>query len=165
VAILAADGFNHDELMAVQDALKQAGASCKIVSMYRGMLKGHNGKEVEVDKNYVATASVLFDALYVPGGARASRRSRPTATRSTLSTRPSSTARRSPPAAKAWSCSPPRASRASLADQRAPGDVVSDKGVVTAGSKADRKPSPSPSSTRSRMHRHWDREEKMHVPA
>jgi len=68
VAILAENGFNYDELMTIKEALKDAGASSKIVSMYRGMIKAGNGKEIEVDNNYVSTSSILFDAVYVPGG-------------------------------------------------------------------------------------------------
>ncbi len=70
IAILLAEGYDHAQLMAVKQALSDAGASTKIVSKHQGMLRSSDGQEVEVDKSYETTASVLFDALYVPGGAR-----------------------------------------------------------------------------------------------
>ncbi|OEC88911.1 MULTISPECIES: catalase [Methanobacterium] len=68
VAILAENGFNYDELVNVKDALKDAGANSEIISMYLGMIKADNGQEIEVDRNYISTASTQFDAVYVPGG-------------------------------------------------------------------------------------------------
>ena len=46
VAILAENGFNYDELMKVKETLKDAGANSEIISLYRGMIKAGNGKEV-----------------------------------------------------------------------------------------------------------------------
>jgi catalase len=68
VAILAEDGFDYNALTSVKDALKAAGAQAKIVSKNLGMIKSADGQEVEVDKSYPTTASVLFDAVFVPGG-------------------------------------------------------------------------------------------------
>lgn len=68
VAVLLADGFNHQEFMAVKQALKDKGAHAKVVAMFKGMLKSSDGQEVEVDKSHITTASLMFDAIYVPGG-------------------------------------------------------------------------------------------------
>lgn len=68
VAILAENGFNYDELIKVKNALNDAGANSEIISMYRGTIRADNRKEIEVDKNYISTASTQFDAVYVPGG-------------------------------------------------------------------------------------------------
>jgi catalase len=38
------------------------------VSMLLGKLRSWDGNMVEVDKSHVTTASVLFDAIYIPGG-------------------------------------------------------------------------------------------------
>jgi catalase len=38
-----------------------------VISKFLGKLQGEGG-EVEVDKSHVTTASVLFDAVYIPGG-------------------------------------------------------------------------------------------------
>ena len=68
IAILAADGFDHSQLLAMQRALKAAGASAKIVSQFGGMIRSADGQEIEVDKPFVTTASIMYDAVYVPGG-------------------------------------------------------------------------------------------------
>jgi catalase len=67
VAVLAADGFDHRSYERTKDALEQAGARVGVVSKFLGTLTGEGG-ETKVDKSYVTTASVLFDAVFVPGG-------------------------------------------------------------------------------------------------
>jgi len=67
VAILAAEGFDHAALQEVKQALESQGARTMIVSKFLGTLQGEGG-EVKVDKSHVTTASVLFDAVFVPGG-------------------------------------------------------------------------------------------------
>lgn len=68
VAILAADGFNADELMPIKTKLQQAGAQSEVVSKFGGMLRSADGEEVEVDKMFVAAGSIMYDAVFVPGG-------------------------------------------------------------------------------------------------
>jgi catalase len=53
----------------------------------------------------------------------------------------------------------------SLAEQNQRGSITSDKGVVTAWGKADLKQFAKSFIDAIAAHRHWDREEKMHVPA
>jgi catalase len=68
VAILAAAGYDHDQLMAVQNALEEAGATTKIVSKFLGDLPSNNSTSAKVDKTYLTTASVEYDAIFIPGG-------------------------------------------------------------------------------------------------
>ena len=68
IAIIAADGYDHKDVSQVMHALKGAGAHADIISKYRGMLKSSSGEKLEVDKNYLTAASVMYDAVYVPGG-------------------------------------------------------------------------------------------------
>lgn len=68
IAFLLADGFDDEQVSKVKQALMDKGAKVKIVSKFRGTLKGKNGKEVEVDKNHVTTASIMYDAIFIPGG-------------------------------------------------------------------------------------------------
>ncbi len=70
IAILAADGFNGDQLMGIKEALKAEGAIPMIVSKLGGKIKSTDGKEVEVERTLLTSASVMFDAVYVPGGAQ-----------------------------------------------------------------------------------------------
>ncbi len=68
VAILAADGVDADRLMAVKSALMEKGAMCDVIARNKGMLAGAQDGEVMVDKNYVTTASIMYDAVFVAGG-------------------------------------------------------------------------------------------------
>jgi catalase len=68
VAILMENGFNYYEVMQVMDSLKQAGLHCEIVSKYQGMLTSVEGPQLEVNKNYASTGSIMYDAVYVTGG-------------------------------------------------------------------------------------------------
>ncbi|AKD04526.1 catalase [Pontibacter korlensis] len=68
VAILLEDGFDCNELVQVRQALMDAGAQVKIVSKFLGMRKASNGEEVKVDKSHITTASIMYDALYIPDG-------------------------------------------------------------------------------------------------
>ena len=69
IAILAADGVDETGLTTVRKALVKAGAQSKIISPRGGTLKGNNGGEIKIDHSLLTTSSVLFDAVYVPGGA------------------------------------------------------------------------------------------------
>jgi len=68
VAILAADGADIASVKKVKMALEEAGASGHIIAPHLGTLKGANGDEVMINFSFLTTSSVLFDAVYVPGG-------------------------------------------------------------------------------------------------
>jgi catalase len=68
VAILAANGVNEKTLNAVKSQLKSQGARGEIISPKLGIITGQNKSTITVDKTLFNTASVLFDAVYVPGG-------------------------------------------------------------------------------------------------
>ncbi len=70
VAILAVDGVNVDQIMAIKQALTAAGAQSQIVSKFMGTIKSSEGRELAVDKTFLTAASVMFDAVYLPGGAQ-----------------------------------------------------------------------------------------------
>ena len=63
VAILAADGVDAAQVEAVQAALMAEGAMGEVVGTHLGMLG-----TVEAKKTFANTASVLYDAVFVPGG-------------------------------------------------------------------------------------------------
>ncbi len=69
VAVLAADGFEDEHVIALQAALVAAGATAELVSPVLGMITGARGKKLEVDKTFKNAASVFYDAVFVPGGA------------------------------------------------------------------------------------------------
>ncbi len=68
VAILLEEGFNFNETMQVMDVLKKERVHTEIVSKNLGMLKSKEGQELNVGKNYFTTASIMYDAVYIPGG-------------------------------------------------------------------------------------------------
>jgi catalase len=68
VAILAADGYEHAEVMAVKSALMDAGAQAEVVSKSLGSLQSSNSESLKVDKSYLTTASIMYDAVFIPGG-------------------------------------------------------------------------------------------------
>ena len=67
VAVLLADGYDHASLAPVLEQIEGAGAKPMVVSTRLGSLYGDGG-EMEVDKTFSTAASVVFDAVLVPGG-------------------------------------------------------------------------------------------------
>ena len=71
VAVLVAAGVNRKEVEAVQAALAARGAEAKLIAKHGGSVQDGSGGQIDVDQMFVAAASVLFDAIYIPGGAGA----------------------------------------------------------------------------------------------
>lgn len=69
VAILAADGVDGNQIAAIEGALTAAHVATEIVSKFGGSVQSASGGEITVDRTFLTTASVLYDAIYVPGGA------------------------------------------------------------------------------------------------
>jgi catalase len=68
VAILAAEGVDGAAVSKMKQALAAAGAQAKVVAPQLGSLKSANGGRVHIDFSLLTAGSVLFDAVYVPGG-------------------------------------------------------------------------------------------------
>lgn len=166
VAILATDGFDHSALMAVKSSLLDNGAMSEVVSKDLGTIRSADGQEIEVDKNYLTTSSVMYDAVFVPGG------------------------QQSIEALKTHGdaihfineafrhCKPIAASgdgvelfrEANLVDidfarPGATGEVISDKGVITTYNTSDPAALVRPFIEAIAQHRHWARQMKERVPA
>ncbi len=69
VAILAADGVNIADIETVGKMLQSQGAKVAVLSSHLGRLSGTNGGSLAVDYRIIAEPSVLWDAVFVPGGA------------------------------------------------------------------------------------------------
>ena len=67
IAILVADGVDADEVVTLQNALREAGAVPWVVSSRIGPVKAANGKALSVDGSFENSAAVLFDAMVLPG--------------------------------------------------------------------------------------------------
>lgn len=67
VAILANDGANAQEITTMQKSIEGAGGMTKVVALHHGSIKCGD-KDIPVDESILTAASVLFDAVYLPGG-------------------------------------------------------------------------------------------------
>ena len=68
IAFLVADGFDAGDVKTMKNALEKQGANVKIIGLKSKGVKDADGKEMKVDHALRTTASVLWDAVYVPGG-------------------------------------------------------------------------------------------------
>ncbi len=68
VAFLVADGFDANDVKRMKNALEKQGATAKIIGLKSKSVTAADGTEMTVDHALRTVASVLFDAVYVPGG-------------------------------------------------------------------------------------------------
>ncbi len=68
IAFLVADGFDDASVLDMKKALMTAGALPVTVAPRLGVLTGAGGEEGKADFSFLTASSVLFDAVYVPGG-------------------------------------------------------------------------------------------------
>lgn len=69
VAILACDGVNAENLMVVKEAILAEGGLVDVISPRFGFISGdRNDRPIPVSKSLLTSASVFYDAVYVPGG-------------------------------------------------------------------------------------------------
>ena len=68
VAFLCSEGVDGAAVNAMKAELIKAGATIKIIAPHLGTIKASDGSEVKVNQSFLIAASVLFDAVYIPGG-------------------------------------------------------------------------------------------------
>ena len=68
VAILAAEGVDGAQLRVLKQSLSLLGIGAEVVSKFGGEIQSGDGDTIEVDQTFLTTTSVLYDAVYVPGG-------------------------------------------------------------------------------------------------
>ncbi len=165
VAILLEDGFNYDEVMAVKQALQNEGAQAKIVSKVFKKLKSTSGEEIEVDKSHVTTGSIMFDAVYVPGGMASVEAMKKQGealhflNEAFKHCKTIGASREGVDLINATSLTGVHVA------EEATADIVSEKGVVTARAAASIEDFATSFVAAIKKHRHWEREEKAMVPA
>jgi len=69
IAILIADGIDEKAVNTMKHALTAQGASIKLIAPKLGTIQGIYGGSLKADQSFLTAASVLFDAVYIPGGA------------------------------------------------------------------------------------------------
>ncbi|GIH73673.1 catalase [Planobispora longispora] len=73
IAILVADGVDADQVKTAQTALTSMGALCDVLGPRGGAVRGSDDTPVPVTHALTTMASVLYDAVLVPGGQEAAR--------------------------------------------------------------------------------------------
>lgn len=68
IAVLVADGFSMKNFKKMNEALQNEGAIVKLIGIHGGIVSCDTNMEHTVDHSIMTTESVLFDALYIPGG-------------------------------------------------------------------------------------------------
>ncbi|GAA3446241.1 catalase [Planomonospora venezuelensis] len=73
VAVLVADGADAGQVEAVRAAITTMGAICDVLAPRGGAVRGEGGEAVPVTHALDTMASVLYDAVLVPGGQESAR--------------------------------------------------------------------------------------------
>jgi catalase len=73
IAILVADGVNADDVEAAWDGLRDLGAMPEILAPRDGLVRAADGAAVQITRALPTVDSVLYDAVFVPGGAESVR--------------------------------------------------------------------------------------------
>ncbi|WP_134089843.1 catalase [Olivibacter sp. XZL3] len=68
IAFLVADGVDEQAVNTVKESLMSEGAVIHVIAPRLNAVIGQGGEEVPVDESFLTAASVLYDAVYVPGG-------------------------------------------------------------------------------------------------
>ena len=68
IAVLVADGVNELSVQKVKEMLEAKGAVVELVAPKLGSIISENDVVFSIAKSFLTTASVLYDAVYVPGG-------------------------------------------------------------------------------------------------
>lgn len=68
IAILAADGTDEKAVEAMKALLGKEGAMVKVIAPKLGSVKGSGGGAIIVDESFLIAASVVYDAVFIPGG-------------------------------------------------------------------------------------------------
>jgi catalase len=70
IAMLVADGVDGDHIAVIKAALMAAGATAELVAPTLSPIKAADGAMLQPDTTFLIASSVLYDAVFVPGGAQ-----------------------------------------------------------------------------------------------
>ncbi|WP_338596031.1 catalase [Saccharopolyspora sp. SCSIO 74807] len=73
VAVLVGDGVDPTEVDQIRRGLSERGAVAEVLGLRDGTARGSDGDDVRVDRAINTMASVVYDAVIVPGGAESAR--------------------------------------------------------------------------------------------
>jgi catalase len=69
IAVLVAPGVEIGAMRAIERALHEARATCRLLGEHIGSIATAAGQQLPVEHTFVAQPSVIFDGVVVPGGA------------------------------------------------------------------------------------------------
>jgi catalase len=166
IAILAENGVSEAELTAVRTALTTAGAEVHVVSMTLAPVKTAEGGEIPVDFSSIHVGSMLYDAVYVPGGQASVDMMKKMG--DPIHFLNEAYRHHKPIGATSEGVELIAASQingVTVASSAAGGKLYDEKGVVTVRGATDLTAFVTAFVEAIRQHRHWDRPEYMTVPA
>ena len=70
IAVLVSDGFSMKNFEKMKDALENENAVVKLIAPHGGKVICNENMSHDVSASIITTESVLFDALYIPGGTK-----------------------------------------------------------------------------------------------
>jgi catalase len=164
VAVLVADGVSATDVNTVKTALATQGAVTEVVAKTLGTVTADDDSSVAVDRSAITVDSVLYDAVYVPGGAKSADALSGMA--KALYFVAEAYAHYKPLAASGDGVAvlkQANLAKANLAGEGADG-VVSDLGVVTTAGAADAADFTTKFVAAIGQHRFWDRPDQDQVP-
>jgi catalase len=68
IAFLVAEGVNSNSVITMQEVLLDNGAVVQIIAPVLGTVKAEDNTLIPVNHSFLTAASVLYDAVYIPGG-------------------------------------------------------------------------------------------------
>ena len=68
VAILIEHGFNYNDVVGTMEVLQAEGVHTNLISKDLAMRNSHDGKKLAPCKSFETAASIMYDAVFVPGG-------------------------------------------------------------------------------------------------
>ncbi len=68
VAVLASDGVDDKSYNSITASLKKAKALPVLIAPHLGNIVSKSGNQIKAEESFLTASSVLFDAVYVPGG-------------------------------------------------------------------------------------------------
>lgn len=68
IAVLAADGVDANSFKLVADAIRAEGGIIHVIAPKLGQITSSDKKQIPVEESFLTGASVLYDAIYIPGG-------------------------------------------------------------------------------------------------
>jgi catalase len=68
VAVLVADGFESERFLTLRESLITSGARVKVIAPQLGEVTCKHGRRFHIDYSLLTVGSVMFDAVFIPGG-------------------------------------------------------------------------------------------------